>query len=194
MSEPPQQFSPNLSHAAWENAFTPAELDRIEAFGDALTLGKAILVGDMEGASYDHVRITRTAWIDPGPDTKWIYDRMQMVLRIMNDRIWQFDIRGFSESFQYTVYHGAEGGHYDWHVDQGDMTNARKLSASLQLTDPSAYDDCDLQVHGVNKVETAPRERGTLIVFPSYVLHRVTPITRGTRKSVVVWTTGPNFR
>lgn len=194
MPDETQRFPPTMSHAAWENAFTAAELDRIEAIGDALTLSKATLVGDMEGASYDHVRITKTAWIEATPETQWIYERMQRVVRIMNDRIWQFDIRGFSEHFQYTVYHGTEGGHYDWHVDQGDGIAPRKLSASLQLTDPSGYDGCDLQLHGVNKIETAPRERGTLIVFPSYVLHRVTPIAQGTRKSLVVWTTGPQFR
>ncbi len=194
MLDPNQRFPPTLSHAAWANAFTPAELDRIEAIGDALTLDKATLVGGTAEDEYDHVRITRTAWIEASADTKWIYERMQAVVRTMNERIWQFDVRGFSEHFQYTVYHGSEGGHYDWHVDQGDMITLRKLSMSLQLTDPSDYDGCDLQLHGVNKVETAPRERGTLIAFPSYVLHRVTPITRGARKSLVVWVTGPQFR
>ena len=104
------------------------------------------------------------------------------------------DLRGFSEDFQYTVYHGSDGGHYDWHVDLGDLARLRKLSLSLQLTDPSEYEGCELQIHDGRRVETAPRERGTVIVFPSYVLHRVTPITRGVRKAVVVWTTGPKFR
>jgi PKHD-type hydroxylase len=116
------------------------------------------------------------------------------VIRTLNDKVWQFDLRGFSEDFQYTVYHGSEGGHYDWHVDLGDLAKLRKLSLSLQLTDASAYEGCELQIHDGRRVETAPRERGTVIVFPSYVLHRVTPITRGIRKAVVVWTTGPKFR
>jgi PKHD-type hydroxylase len=51
-----------------------------------------------------------------------------------------------------------------------------------------------LQFHGGRRIETAPKTRGTLIAFPSYVLHRVTPIISGTRKAVVVWTTGPRFR
>jgi hypothetical protein len=134
---PPEQLSPTSPSASWEGAFTPSELDRIEAIGDALTMGRATLVGGTDEDEYDHIRVTRTAWIMPSPETKWIYDRMQAAVRTLNDRVWQFDVQGFSESFQYTVYHGTEGGHYDWHVDQGDMAKSRKISLSLQLTDPS---------------------------------------------------------
>jgi PKHD-type hydroxylase len=187
-------LSPNLPFACWNGAYTDSELDRIEAYGDSLTQDKASLFGRDISEEYSEIRITRTAWIKPSPQTKWIYDRMQSVIRSLNDRVWQFDITGFSEDFQYTVYEGSEGGHYDWHVDQGDLAKRRKLSLSLQLTEPSLYDGCDLQLHGANHIDTAPRTRGALIAFPSYVLHRVTPITRGVRKSVVVWTTGPKFR
>jgi PKHD-type hydroxylase len=183
-----------LTFAAWADAFSPEEMDRIEAYGDRLTQEKATLFGAPEEAAFDKVRITRTAWIAPGPETKWIYDRMQGVVRALNERTYQFDLRGFSENFQYTIYHGTEGGHYDWHVDQGALNVQRKLSLSLQLSDPSQYEGCDLQFHAGNKMETAPRERGTVIAFPSYVLHRVTPVISGTRKSIVVWVTGPKFR
>lgn len=187
-------ISSNLPFACWEGAFTDGEMDRIEAHGDSLAPDKATLFGRDISEEYNGIRITRTAWIELGPQTKWIYDRMQAVIRSLNDKVWQFDISGFSENFQYTVYQGEEGGHYDWHVDQGDLAKRRKLSLSLQLTDPAQYDGCDLQFHAANHIDTAPRTRGTVIVFPSYVLHRVTPITRGVRKAVVVWTTGPKFR
>jgi len=74
------------------------------------------------------------------------------------------------------------------------MKVQRKLSLSVQLSHGHDYEGCDLQFVGGNKTETGPRERGTVIAFPSYVLHRVTPIVSGTRKALVVWTTGPNFR
>lgn len=183
-----------LTFAAWADAFSPEEMDRIQAHGDRLTQEKATIFGAPEEEAFDKVRITRTAWIAPGPDTKWIYDRMQGVVRALNDRTYQFDLRGFSENFQYTIYHGTEGGHYDWHVDQGALNIQRKLSLSLQLSDSSQYEGCDLQFHAGNKIETAPRERGTVIAFPSYVLHRVTPVVSGTRKSLVVWVTGPKFK
>ena len=110
------------------------------------------------------------------------------------ERTYQFDLSGFSENFQYTIYHGTEGGHYDWHVDQGPLHVRRKLSLSLQVSHSSQYEGCDLQFYAGNKIETAPRERGTIIAFPSYVLHRVTPVVSGTRKSIVVWVTGPRFK
>jgi PKHD-type hydroxylase len=189
-----QSLSSNLPFACWDGAFTDSEMDRIEAYGDSLTNDKATLFGREISEEYADIRITRTAWIKPSPETKWIYDRMQSVIRMLNDKIWQFDITGFSEDFQYTIYQGSEGGHYDWHVDQGDLAKRRKLSLSLQLTDPCLYEGCELQLHAANQIEGAPKTRGTLIAFPSYVLHRVTPITRGVRKSLVVWTTGPKFR
>jgi len=189
-----EPFSPTLPYAAWEGAFTDGEMDRIEAYGDALTHEKAALFGRNINEEYSDIRITRTAWIKPAAQTKWIFDRMQSVVRALNDKVWQFDLSGFSEDFQYTIYQGSERGHYDWHVDQGDLAKRRKLSLSLQLSDPSQYEGCELQLHASNSIEVAPKTRGTLIAFPSYVLHRVTPITRGVRKSIVVWSTGPKFR
>jgi PKHD-type hydroxylase len=194
MSAEPASVSPNLPFACWEGAFTDSEMDRIEAHGDGLAHDKATLLGRDASEDYGQIRITRTAWIRPAPETKWIYDRMQAVIRQLNDKVWQFDVSGFSEDFQYTIYQGSEGGHYDWHIDQGDFAKRRKLSLSLQLSDPAQYEGCDLQFRAGNRIDTASRARGAAIVFPSYVLHRVTPITRGVRKSVVVWTTGPKFR
>lgn len=186
-----------LTFAAWADAFSSEEIDRIETYGDRLTADRATLLGapdEEKMRDFEEVRITRTAWIPPGPETKWIYDRMQALVRALNERTYQFDLRGFSENFQYTIYHGAEGGHYDWHVDQGPLHVQRKLSLSLQMSHGSEYEGCDLQFWASNKIETAPRERGTVVAFPSYVLHRVTPVVSGTRKSLVVWVTGPRFK
>jgi len=180
-----------------ENVFTPAELDSIERHGDGLVAQKAVLAGDgwaAQGDDVARIRITRTAAMAPGPDIRWLYDRMQLIIRKVNQEVYKFDLTGFSENFQYTVYHGSEGGHYDWHIDWGLKQVQRKLSASLQLTDPSQYEGCDLQFHGAREIEIAPRERGAVIVFPSFIQHRVTPCTKGIRKAVVVWTAGPRFR
>ncbi len=188
-------FHPTSTFIVWANAFTPAELDQIEAIGDRLTADEATLVSETDdGAVQGKIRITRTAWLAPAPETAWIYERMQKVARALNDRVYQFELSGFSENFQYTIYHGSAGGHYGWHVDQGPMTVRRKLSFSVQLSDPASYEGCNLEFQGGNKIETAPRDRGAVIAFPSYVLHRVTPCTWGTRKAMVAWTTGPQFK
>jgi PKHD-type hydroxylase len=73
----------------------------------------------------------------------------------------------------------------------------RKVSFSLQLTADDEYKGCDLEL-GCNfmndKLAEVMRERGTLILFPSFMAHRVTPILGGTRKALVGWCRGPNFR
>ena len=189
-------FHPTSTFISWANAFSPAELAMIEAYGDRLTVEKATVGSDQVAGMRvrGEIRVTQTAWMEPSAESKWIYDRIQGVARALNDRVYQFALSGFSENLQYTVYHGTEGGYYDWHVDHGPLRTRRKLSISVQLSDPAQYEGCDLELHAGNKIEKAPRDRGTVIAFPSYVLHRVTPCTKGTRKSIVAWTTGPQFK
>ena len=188
-------FNPTVTFAVWPNAFTLAELDQIENYGDRLAPDEATVAADKaHEVVLEKVRVTRTAWLQPTAETRWIYDRLEKVIRAINDRVYQFDLSGFSEPFQYSIYHGSENGHYGWHVDQGNIKTRRKLSISVQLTDPSHYEGCDLQFQAGNKIETGIRDRGAVIAFPSYVLHRVTPCTRGTRKALVAWTTGKQFK
>lgn len=194
MSE--MDFHPTSTFVIWANAFSPDELDRIEAYGDRLTAEAAVVGADATGGMRvrGDIRVTQTAWMEASAESKWIYDRIQGVARALNDRVYQFALSGFSEHLQYTIYHGTEGGHYDWHVDHGPLRTRRKLSISVQLSDPAQYEGCDLELYAGNQIEKAPRDRGMVIAFPSYVLHRVTPCTKGTRKSIVAWTTGPQFK
>lgn len=188
------QLPSTLTYAAWANAFSTSEIDKIESYGDLLAQEEADLLGAPDKQHRNKIRVTRTAWIEQVPENKWIYDRMQRIAMALNDMVYHFDLRGFSERFQYTVYHACEGGHYDWHVDQGPLVVRRKLSLTLQLSDPAQYEGGELQLYAGNLIETAPKDRGMLIAFPSYVLHRVAPLVSGTRKSVVVWITGPMFK
>ncbi|MGB0178111.1 MAG: 2OG-Fe(II) oxygenase, partial [Owenweeksia sp.] len=83
----------------------------------------------------------------------------------------------------------------DWHMDFGaGEISHRKLSMTVQLSDPADYEGGDLEFMINQKVVTAPRTRGTVIVFPSFILHRVTPVTKGVRHSVVGWVSGTPFR
>jgi PKHD-type hydroxylase len=189
-------FDPTSTFIVWADAFSPAELDQIEAYGDRLTAEAANVGADALGSVRvrNDIRITQTAWMEASAESKWIYDRIQKVARALNDRVYQFALSGFSEHLQYTIYNATECGHYDWHVDHGPLRTRRKLSISVQLSDAASYEGCDLEFNAGNKIETAPRDRGTIIAFPSYVLHRVTPCTKGIRKAVVAWTTGPQFK
>jgi len=181
-------------YQVWENAFTPAELDAVEAYGDRLALGRGTVLSDGPEITYDALRIVQTAPMTLAPEITWLYERIERVLRVFNQQTYHFDLMGFSEPFQYMVYHGNEGGHFGWHIDQVRGANHRKLSFSLQLSGPEDYDGGELVIHGGGQPATAPKTRGALVAFPSYALHRVAPVTAGTRKALVFWAAGPPFR
>lgn len=91
------------------------------------------------------------------------------------------------------------GGHYIFHhdIDWKKPTTQRKLSVVVQLTDPEEYEGGELEFEEVNhdeKTKQLIRQKGTVIVFPSYMRHRVTPVTKGERKSLVTWIEGPAWR
>lgn len=174
-----------------DDAFSPAELDAIVALGDRHVAEDARLAAQARDAA---VRVTQVAWLEPGPQTQALYEKLAGLVQALNSGNYRFDITGL-ETLQYTVYHASERGHYDWHIDYGRHNpRPRKISISIQLSDDSSYDGCDLQFQVGNTIGAAPRTRGTLVSFPSFYLHRVTPITRGTRKSLVCWVAGPAFR
>ena len=177
----------------WKDAFTPKEVDRIIAYGDMLQPMKAVLAGRSDNT--DHLRITRVAWMEKKPEIQWLHARLEEMVLQINTRFYRYDLYGLNEAFQYTVYEGAEGGYYGWHVDVGEKNyEPRKISLSLQLSDPSGYEGGDLMLQAGAGEFSAEKARGTLIAFPSFVLHRVTPVTSGTRKSLVIWVAGPDFR
>lgn len=200
------QFSPSPSYGigsepfvTWTNGFTDQELTEIEKFCEAdLELRKAIIAGKTEDDDYSAVRNSKVGWISHNQQTAWFYDRMAFIARCLNGQFYKFDLWGFSEDFQYTVYDGTEKDHYTWHVDMiSDSTNTnspRKLSMVLQLSEPDSYRGGNLQIMTSASFTDVRKERGVVAAFPSYVLHRVTPVTQGIRKTIVIWITGPQFR
>ena len=190
--------SPVLSGAliAWQGLFDDAELDAIVDHGDRLTLEKAELSSG--GKNYENIRSTRVAWVERNTQTENLYRRLEDAVLLVNARFFRFDLTGLT-NFQYAIYGGPEGGHFDWHKDYGrdpaePYREPRKLTLSLQLSEPTDYEGCELQVRAGNQIDTAPRQRGALVAFPANVLHQVTPIRSGVRKTLVVWAVGPEFR
>lgn len=182
-----------LPVCVWKDAFTAREIDAIVAYGDGLKPMKAEIAGRKD--DIDHMRITRVAWIERKPGIEWLHARLEEMVLQINAQFYRYDLFGLVEAFQYTVYEGMEGGYYGWHVDMGEKNyEPRKISLSLQLSDPSGHEGGDLILQSGDGEVWAEKARGTLIAFPSFVLHRVTPVTRGTRKSLVVWVAGPEFR
>lgn len=177
----------------WRGLFAPAALDALERSCDALALEQARL---NSGAS--SIRTTRVAWLHRNAQTEALYRDMEAIVLRLNAELFHFDLTGLTV-LQYAVYEHAQGGFFDWHNDYGRSRDdpgqePRKITLSLQLNDGTAYDGCDLEIRAAHPVDVAPRERGCLVAFPANALHRVTPVTRGRRKALVVWAAGPEFR
>jgi len=169
----------------------PHEMDKINNFWDDEKTIKATLGGDVKYR--DDLRKSSVMFIDNTPENEWLYSRLAGVaMQCNNERYW-FDLLGFHQGLQLTRY--SEGDFFDWHLDFGAAEiSARKLSMTMQLSDPDDYEGGDLQFMINEKIVDAPREKGTLIIFPSFIIHRVTPVTKGTRHSIVGWVSGPPFR
>jgi len=126
-------------------------------------------------------------------DTKWVFEKLADVVSKMNAQHFRFDLTGFGEALQLTNYDQAENGMYGWHQDYGGGVS-RKLSMAMQLTDPSEYEGGNLQVMTSSNPQNVRKQRGLIAIFPSYILHQVTPVTQGSRQSLVAWVSGPAFR
>lgn len=191
---PPTQAEHNI-FVTWENGFTEEELKTIEAYCDGLELHKATIGGKDEDDDFEDIRISNTGWIPLNEETGWFYDRMAWIARQLNAQFYRFDLYGFMENMQYTIYEGDVKAHYDWHLDGGTNTDCpRKLSLVLQLSDPEDYEGGELQFLSGKNPDTCPKQKGLVAAFPSFRLHKVAPVTKGIRKSIVVWITGPAFK
>jgi PKHD-type hydroxylase len=180
--------------AAVPRAVTAQEAKAWARLGDALPREEARVAQGGGPVLDPGFRGARLGWLHPGPNTRALFERLGALAERANADF-GFDLLGFAEPVQYTVYEAPTVG-YDWHYDLVDEPNGlqRKLSLTIQLSDPKEYAGGDLELRDGARVVTAPRERGTLVAFPSWALHRVTPVTRGVRRSLVAWIGGPRFR
>jgi PKHD-type hydroxylase len=124
-----------------------------------------------------------------------VFEKLAHVAASLNAQYYQFDLTGFGEALQLTNYNQAENGMYGWHQDYGGkLSPSRKLSLVLQLSDPAQYEGGNLQVMTSGEPTNVRKQRGLIAAFPAYTLHQVTPVTQGTRQSLVAWISGAPFR
>ena len=180
----------------WEGAFNDQELDwlqtKAKVAGQSATVGDGT-IGDNSGGVNKNVRRSQVSWLKNTQDATWVFERLADVISKVNATHYHFDLTGFGEPLQLTHYDQSEHGMYGWHQDYGGGIS-RKLSMTIQLTDPSEYEGGNLQIKTTGEPENVRKQRGMIAVFPSYVLHQVTPVTQGSRQSLVAWVSGPAFR
>ena len=122
-----------------------------------------------------------------------IFEKICFVSKELNQRYFNFDIFGAIEGIQFTTYQSPSG-NYGKHTDNGHGSTIRKLSISIQLSDPNSYIGGELCLYNNENPIIMPKKQGQVIMFPSYVLHEVKPVTKGERISLVVWLTGKQFK
>jgi PKHD-type hydroxylase len=177
------------SYAFWDKAFSKEECNIIINIGKDKGLIKGITIGK----EVKYLRESKISWLYPNDNMDWVFRRCTDIITNLNDRFFKFELHGFNEGFQFTNYQ-APGGKYGRHVDRSFNGVIRKISISIQLTDPSEYEGGELYLYENDKGTLMSKEQGTLIMFPSYTLHEVMPVTKGERNSLVSWITGPAFK
>ena len=169
----------------WENAVAPEMCDALLKERAALEEAQAI-VGTGGGALNPSIRDSKVCWANKN---HWIESVMYNYALYANDYAgWSFKM-GRPEQVQLTSY-GIDS-FYGWHEDWSPLEGApdvRKLSVVLLLSDPADFEGGQFQFIDQGPVEM---QRGSLIVFPSYLRHQVTPVTKGQRYSAVCWVMGP---
>lgn len=182
----------HFNYYYYKNAFTDKELETIFSLGDSYPKQQAVTGGN-ESVVSDY-RISEVSWIPDEKKTQWLFQKVsEYAMEANREMRWNFDIWGYGDAFQYTTYYG-DGGHYDWHADLGPGISNRKLSCVLQLSEKDEYEGGDLQMNIGGSIITVERGKNILCFFPSFVLHRVTPLSGGIRKSLVTWLCGANLR
>jgi PKHD-type hydroxylase len=177
--------------------------------------------GELKGDFDEEIRSSKVKWLGGDVIPQELIDKTYEALSLACSESGWSDLITENEAPQYTVYDAQpnkkKGDFYTWHTDAGPEPLPsgviRKLSMTIQLSDPDDYEgghfqwlephrqldkitqentNIDLN-QSIRTVPFSAKEKGSVVVFPSFVYHQVTPVLRGTRKSLVVWFNGQPY-
>ena len=188
----------------WDNIFDENELIELEKYCSQFSLVSGKVFSDKEESEYDtSIRKSKISFMDYSSENKWIFDKFNFAIELVNNNYYNFDINGY-DFLQYAEYDSSDLGKYDFHTDifwgtdsksKNFPVGMRKLSVILFLSDPKSYTGGNFQFKTSDaKFTEIEQVRGRLAIFPSFLFHRVAPVTSGKRKSITGWITGPKFR
>ena len=184
----------------WKDAVGTKFCDDVIKFASTLKKRNASTTGPESKEVFSDFRKSKVVWLSE----KWIYKELLKFIEMGNEN-YNFELTT-AEPIQYTRYDPSD--HYDWHVDQLDgpredaRPDTRKLSLCLNLTDPNEYEGGDFWMGRPNPNPENSKTykldfmqtRGAVVVFPSYAFHKVAPVTKGVRHSLVCWMRGRKWR
>jgi len=190
-----QKETDSQNYYFFKNGFDQKELKKIENNVFNLKYEVATIVGGVDSK----MRSSKIKWIPQNQDWWWLYEKLSNMAVEANNSIWNFNLTSIPEQIQYTEYLSTNKGHYDWHADIGPgILSHRKISITVQLSSPEEYEGGNLEIFRGGSMngpfEAAEKNEGCVFIFPSYTMHRVTPITKGIRKSFVLWLGGEHYK
>ena len=197
-----QEENKNLLQYYWfESAFSPHLCQQIIDLGRSFPQegGQTFSGAGSEPSSIlprERLAQTRSStirWIDYlDPRAKWLVDELGRMAIEANNKLFQLDLYGFTEKLQFTEYEG-QGSHYDWHPDIGPNMTKRQISIVVQLSDEKDYEGGELLIN-TGHLMTPSKKQGTVVLFPSFLMHKVEPLRSGNRYSLVSWISGNTWR
>jgi len=194
-----------FAYALSDNIFSNEEIDKILNY---IENNKKMEDGNLSGGDVDHsIRTSLVQFFYPDSENIWFFEKFNDYLNYVNNTYYNFDLWGY-DFIQYAEYLHTNNGKYDYHTDMlttdinqynKEIFNlgTRKLSATILLSEPETdFSGGEFQMTTASEEmsETINAKKGSVIVFPSFFLHRVKPVITGTRKSITAWVTGPKFR
>ncbi len=174
-----------------ENYFSREEVEKIIDLEELQNFSKG-KVGNNSGEANLKIRNSEISWLQQNRDSDWLFLKFHGLVGDVNHDVFMYDIDGF-DAFQYTKYKKDQ--HYTWHFDAFTeyTTWERKISSVIILTDPDKYEGGELEVitnGNIEEPQIFKPNAGSVIFFASWMPHRVRPVTKGIRKSLVAWIMG----
>jgi PKHD-type hydroxylase len=189
-TEQPQNLPYFQPYATAQGFLTDEEMDRLIAEHlPALAEGKLGF-----GGTDSHVRRSQVVLLGLERRYSALYERIWAAAQECNRQFFGVHVAGVEANVQLARYADTDRGFYDWHTDFAGIRPDRKLSISIQLSRPEDYDGGDLELMFSGTPQRLDKTRGAFLIFPSFMVHRVTPVTRGARWSLVAWILGARWR
>ena len=175
-------------YRVWSSALSDDQVARILLEARQQPSERASLFSS--ATELEGLRSASVCWLDK----PWLRDLLSTYVASANRDDFSLKLNNIIET-QVVTYTGARADHYGWHHDVnwgGDASHDRKLSVTVQLSDPATYEGGDLEFDDLT-TNADFRSKGTVVVFPSVLRHRISPVTSGTRMALVGWFSGPRW-
>ena len=186
---PNDKYTNQTTYYWFKNGFNDEDIQRVKDYIQKLEFEESTTFSGNDKS----IRDSQIKWIDCNPETEWLYEKIYNYAKEANDSIFNFKLYFSKDSIQYSKY--SENGKYDWHIDIGEgENNLRKLSCSILLNDPKDFEGGDFEYWIKKNPDKVPLEKGSVLFFPSFFLHRVTEVIHGERESLVLRIGGDSYQ